>query len=497
MRRSLLVGVSLLALSACDLAPDFTLPDVLTPAAFKEDVADELPTVEPATDGRWKRVDDKAKIEEFAWWRMFNDATLDGLMEQAMKDNPSLDAAMERVNSARAVAGNREADLYPAIEVGVGPQRERQSPASQQAFGGPANPKPYTLYKAQGTITYELDLFGKNRNRLKAAEMDAQAEDDNFRAARLSLQTELAQTYFRLAALRKEEQLLNRIVATRETALKLIRSKHAVGEVDTLALSAIETDLASVQGDAASVAASRAANEHALAVLVGKPPSELTAQVPPLNAAPPSIPAGIPSSVLERRPDIKRAVSGIAAANARIGVARTGYFPDISLSAMGGFSSGDLSDLFKWSNRTWLVGPMAGTVLTQPIFEGGRLSAAKAQSQADYGVAVAEYRSAVLQAFREVEDQLSGLRYTNEQAKAARTGLASANRAFTVADARFKAGYSSHIDYLDAQRSKLSAERSDIQQRGNQYITTIQLVKALGGSWQAPTTPETTAPVAP
>jgi multidrug efflux system outer membrane protein len=252
-----------------------------------------------------------------------------------------------------------------------------------------------------------------------------------------------------------------------------------------------------VQGDAASVAASRAANEHALAVLVGKPPSELTAQVPPLNAAPPSIPAGIPSSVLERRPDIKRAVSGIAAANARIGVARTGYFPDISLSAMGGFSSGDLSDLFKWSNRTWLVGPMAGTVLTQPIFEGGRLSAAKAQSQADYGVAVAEYRSAVLQAFREVEDQLSGLRYTNEQAKAARTGLASANRAFTVADARFKAGYSSHIDYLDAQRSKLSAERSDIQQRGNQYITTIQLVKALGGSWQAPTTPETTAPVAP
>lgn len=499
MRKFLLMGVSLVALNGCDLSPDFKLPYLFVPEGYKEEVAAEAPSVEPATDGKWKRSDEKAKIEEFAWWRMFNDPALDGLMEQAMKDNPSLDAARERVNSARAAAGIRDADLYPSIEVGVGPERQRQSPAAQEPNLPPGTTpvvKPYTLYNARGTISYELDLFGRNRNLARAAWFDADSEANNYRAARLSLQTEIAQTYYRLAALNAEEKILTRSVAARMESLKLTRNKYELGNVDALALSSQETDLAAVKVDAAGVAQNRAAAEHALAVLVGTSPSELKTDIIVLKAKPPTVPAGMPSSLLERRPDIQRAVNSIAAANARIGVARTGYFPDISLSATGGFTSGELSDLFKWSNRSWMIGPLAGTVLTQPIFEGGRIAATKAQSDANYAIAVADYRTSVLQAFREVEDQLSGLRYASEQASAAESGIQSATRALKVAQERYNVGYSSNLEYLDAQRSELAAQRSKVQVLGNQYVTTIQLVKALGGSWQAPVKPVEAAPAA-
>ena len=499
MRKLLLLSVSLAALSACDLSPDFKLPEVFKPASFKEDVSTETVSVEPATDGKWKRFDEHAKIEEFAWWRMFEDVTLDRLMEQAMKDNPSLEAAIERVNSARAAARVKDADLYPAVGVGVGPVRQRPAAAGINANMPPGTtitPKPYTLYDAQGTITYDLDLFGKNRATARAAASDAEAQADNYRAARLSLQAEVAQTYFRIASLRAELATINRTIATREDSLKLNRSKYELGSIDSLVVSTSETDLSNAKLDAATVSQSLALQEHALAALVGQPPSELKVDVAELKDAPPSVPAGLPSSLLERRPDIKQAEAAMAAANERIGVVRSGFFPDISLSIMGGFSSGELSDLFNWSSRTWLIGPLAGTMLTQPVFEGGRLSAGLAQSKADYAEAVANYRTAVLQAFREVEDQLSGLRYAHDQVKAADDAYASSKRAYDVASERYKVGYSSHLEYLDAERSFLNAKRNQVQVRGNRYITTVQLVRALGGSWQAPQAPVATAPAA-
>lgn len=495
MRKLLLLSVSLVALSACDLAPDFKMPEVFKPAAFKEDVAVETVSVEPATDGKWKRFDEKAKIEEFAWWRMFEDVTLDLLMEQAMKDNPSLEAAIERVNSARAGARIKDADLYPTVGAGFGPTRQKPSEAGMAASmppGTPTSAKPYTLYTANGTITYDLDIFGKNRATARAAGYTAEAAADTYRAARLSLQAEVAQTYFRVASLRAESEILTRTIATREEALKLTRSKFEIGATDSLAVSSIETDLAMVKLDAAIVAQSLALQEHALAVLVGQPPSEFKIDAAALKAAPPVVPAGLPSTLLERRPDIKQAEQEMAAANERIGVARSGYFPDISLSIMGGFTSGELSDLFNWSNRTWLIGPLAGTVLTQPIFEGGKIAAAVAQSKADYAESVANYRVAVLQAFREVEDQLSGLRYAGEQVKAVDDAVLSSQRAYDVANSRYKVGYSSYLEYLDAQRSLLNSKRNQVQMRGNSYVTTVQLVRALGGSWQVPQAPELT-----
>lgn len=493
--RKWVLPISILTLSACDLAPEFKLPEISLPAAFKGEAVDAAATVEPAADGKWKRVDDKAQIEEFAWWRMFGDAKLDALMEAAMKDNPSLEVALERVNAARATAQNRDADLYPAIEVGVGPERSRGSEASQRAnmgSGSAPEVKPHTFYRAGGTITYELDLFGRERNRSVAAWFDAESEAENYRAARLTLQTELAQTYFRLAALKAEESLLNATVETRKTSLSLIEKKHEVGAVDALVVAAAQTELATISAQAAAITNTRVQAENGLAVLAGKSPSDAVLEVPMLTGVPPTVPAGLPSSLLERRPDIKRAVDAMKAANARIGVARTGYFPEISLSAMGGFVSGDLKDLFNWSSRTWAIGPMAGTILTQPIFEGGRIAAARAQTDADFNASVAQYRAAVLQAFREVEDQLSATSAAVERRAYAQTGLDAATRAEEIAQKRFDAGYSSHLELLDANRSKLAAERAQVQIAGEQYVALVQLIKALGGSWDTPAAPEAT-----
>ncbi len=499
MRRWWLSSAMIL-LTACDLAPEYQLPEITLPAMFKEDASEAAADVAPATDGAWKRVDDTAKIEEFAWWRMFNDTQLDQLMEQAMKDNPSLAVAIERVNAARAVTDTAFAALLPSVGVGFGPER-RLSPSAQINSNLPPNAqidtKPFTLYTVQGSISYDLDLFGQNRGRVRAAKAEAAGELNNYRAVRLSLQAEIAQAYYRIMALRAEDRIVSQTLAAREQTLKFIQQKHAAGAVDALVLSQTQVDVATAKAESATVAQALSVAEHGLAVLLGKLPSELTLATAEIKAEPPTIPAGIPSSLLERRPDIQQAVTLIAAANERIGVARGGYFPDISLSATGGFVSGSLSNLFNWSNRTWAIGPLAGTILTQPIFEGGKIAAARAQTQADYQAAVATYRASVLTAFREVEDQLSGVRNVSAQSRATADALGAASRAHAVARARFDSGYSSRLEYLEADRQLLAAKRAQVQARGQQFITTIQLVKALGGSWQTSPSPKKTGEAAP
>ncbi len=511
MRKSTLLAFTVLSLSACDLSPDLLMPNVETPAAFKEASppdANAAP-VAPAQDGKWKRFDDKAQIDEFAWWRMFNIPELDTLMEQAMKDNPSLDVAAERVNTARALTDSEYARLYPTVGVGFGPQRQLTSPASIKPNLPPGfnvTTKPYTLYTANATISWDTDLFGQQRATARAAAKDADAEQNNYRAARLGLQTDLAETYFRLAALRQENAILQQTLKTREQTLKYTKQKYDAGAIDSLDLSKDQADIAAVQSDQAGIQQQVEVAEHALAILIGKPPTELNVKIAELKGVPPAIPAGIPSTLLERRPDVKQAADQIAAANERIGVARSGYFPDISLSAVGSFVSGDLGHLFQWSNRSWLIGPLAGTILTQPIFEGGQLAAQRAQADAGYQSAVASYRVSVLQAFQEVEDNLSGVRNAANQVKADDSGIAAAQRAYEVAKQRYDVGYSSHFEFLDAERTLLAAQRTRAEVVGNQFITTVQLVKALGGSWVTPPmsnaaspalTPQTKTPETP
>lgn len=482
-----------LMLAACNLAPDYDLPSIAMPTMFKEDTVQALPDVAPATDGSWKRFDETAKIEEFAWWRMFKDPQLDALIDIAMKDNPTLAVAIERVNAARAQVDTAFAPLLPEVNFGFGPQRQLQSAAAINANLPPTaqiTTRPYTLYTARGTISYDIDLFGQNRGRLRAAERDANAEQDSYLAARLTLQAEIAQTYYQVASLRAEDAIVQQTIAARAQSLKLTTQKYDLGAVDSLVLSTAQTDLATATADGAAVAQSLDVAEHALATLIGKLPSDLKLETTKLDRAPPSVPAGLPSALLERRPDIKQAEELIAAANERIGIARGGYFPNISLSATGGSVSSTLADLFKWSSRTWAIGPLAGTILTQPIFSGGRVAAARAETDANFQGAVATYRGAVLTAFREVEDQLSALRNVAQQVKATREAVTAATRANSVAKARADAGYASQLDLLDANRQLLAVKRSQVQAQGQHYIATIQLVKALGGSWQTPPAPE-------
>lgn len=488
--------------SACDLSPDYTLPKIQLSELFKEDNTESKILVEPVvtsnvvapiTDGRWKRFDKTAKLTEIAWWRMFDDDTLNTLMDTAMKDNPSLVVAIERVNAARGNADETGAPLLPSVSVGFGPERLQQSSAAINANLPPEaqiRTQPYTLYTARGTISYELDVFGKNRATARAASHDAEAQQDDYLAARTALQAEVAQAYFRLMSLRNEESAVNESLAALEEKLALTKRKQQVGAIDNVVLFDVEKAFATAQSDAAIVAQSRAASEHALALLLGIVPSQLDVKTSSLSKAPPQVPAGLPSSLLERRPDIKSAERKIAAANERIGVARSGYFPDISLSASGGTVASVVEDLFKWSSRTWALGPLAGTILTQPIFEGGRLAAVRAQADANYNGAVATYRESVLKAFEEVEDQLSSVRQNAIQVAAAKNGFNAAASAYGIAQARFKVGTISKLEYLDAKRGWLQAKRSNSQALGEHYIATVQLVKALGGAWQDNPGPE-------
>lgn len=505
MRKLLLLTTALSALSACDLSPDMTLPQLFGGSAYKEAqvvpakvAGPAAPAVAAADDVKWKRVDEKAKIEEVAWWRMFNLPELDALEEQAMKDSPSLEVAAQRLNAARAMSDVADSSLFPSIEAGFGPQRQKSAAATINANMPPGTvvaTKPFTTYTAQGSISYALDLFGKNRNTARAADREAEAEANNYRAARLLLQADLAQAYIERASLLAENDILERTVAARKQTRDHNKQKFDVGTVDDLTFANTENELANAEAERSIVAQQLAQSEHKIAVLVGVEPSTLGLSKTTLSAPPPVVPAGMPSRLLERRPDIQSAAHMIAAANARIGAARAGYFPDISLSAVGGYSAIKFSDLFKKPSQFWALGGANGAqILTQPIFEGGLLGGTLEARKAEYEGASANYRATALQAFREVEDNLSGLRNLREQADARATSLNASRRAYAVAGDRYKVGYSSQIDYLDAERGYLAAQRSNVQVLGQRYIATIQLVKALGGSWDS--APEAT-PVAP
>lgn len=489
MRRALL-ATTLLAVAACDLSPDYTLPEIRMGDTYQEAAAEPVDSSEwvaPADDVKWRRVDEKAQIEEVAWWRMLNLPELDALEEQAMKDNPSLEVAAQRLRAAEGAAQIADSDLYPSIGLGFGPQRLKPADANINATLPPGfvvRTKPYTVYTTQGTISYTLDLFGKNRNIARAATEEAEAEANNYRAARLTLQAELAKAYIERTALLMEHDILARTVKARTASSRQTREKRDVGTVDDLTFANVEVERANAEADRNAVLQQLAVAEHRIAALVGVAPGQLKLGDAKLVSAPPSVPAGMPSKLLERRPDIQIAARQIAAANARVGAARAGYFPDISLSAIGGFTSTELSDMFKKSNRFWSVGPLTGgTMLTQPIFEGGLLSGTLKARKAEYQQASANYRGVVLDAFRDVEDNLSAIRNLNNQAKAREASVKAAQRGYRVATERYNIGYTSQLEYLDTERSLLATQRGAVQILGQRYIATVGLVQALGGSW--------------
>lgn len=466
-RMALAPLLAALVVAGCASAPE-GVPAVAAPAQFKEALAPSG----PGTEGRWTAAAPAEAQPRGEWWRAFQDPVLDALVARAAENNTSLQQAAARVRQARALARSAQADRLPQIGLDAGAGRQRGLDRNQST-------QPSTLLTAGVGAAWELDLFGRLARTEDAAQLDAQAREALLQSTRLMVQAEVAQTYLALRAADAERALVRESVDAYRDTLRLTQRRQQAGDVAALDVARVQTEVASNESEALALDRRRAELEHALAVLVGEPPAGFGVGVAPWQTALPVVPAGVPSTVLTRRPDVAAAQAAVLAAQARVGAAKAAYFPDIALTAGGGFASPELGDLFKWSARSWGI----GALLSLPIFDGGRREAGVEQAAGRLDEALADYRAQSLTAFREVEDQLSGLRLLHEQARAQATAVEAAGRAMQLSDTRYRNGYISQLDLLDARRSELRNRRQALQVRAAQYQATVGLVRALGGGW--------------
>ncbi|WP_395408284.1 efflux transporter outer membrane subunit [Pseudoduganella sp. UC29_106] len=474
MNKIIIPIIAAAMLSAC-AAPEFKQPKIDVPSAFKEN------EVQIAADGtRWRRAQPAEQQARGEWWLAFNDPALTALIGEATANNANLAVAAARVKQARAIAGIAEADRSPQVGIGVGAQRGAPSPTER---GLPAGTQisPATSYSAKLTAGYEVDLFGRVASNVAATRGDADASQATYRSVLLSLQADVAQTYFRLRATDAELQTLAETVRLREENVRVNQRRFDLGDIGEFDLSRAKTELSTTRAEAIGLQRQRATTEHALAVLLGKPAASFNAGPSPLldSALLPSIPTGLPSELLERRPDIVAAQRTMEAANARIGVARAAMFPALNIGASGGGVAGTFADVFKAGGQSWLLGAM----LTAPLIDGGRNRANVTRAEAALEESVGSYRQSVLVAFSEVEDNLAGLRILAGQTTQIDDALLSARRSADLAQKLYDAGRSSYLELLDAQRNLTSVERSAVQLRGNRAVTTVALVRSLGGGW--------------
>ncbi len=449
------------------IGPDYRPPTNSVPESYK---AVEL--------GNWKEGRPLDTVPKGNWWEVFNDTNLNDLEFQALRANQSLKAAIARVDQARATARVARADLLPSLNFDPGFTRQRYSPNQAPSFG----PVTANTWQTPLDLSYEIDLWGRVRRGFESARADAQGSLAAFGNVLLTLQADVAQNYFRLRALDAEIATVTGTVDLRREQVQLVRSRFNGGIGNDLDIARAETELATTEAEAASLAQNRAELENAIAILAGSNPASFhLAAASPGNWNPPTpeIPAGLPSDLLERRPDVAQAERQLASANARIGVAKAAFFPVLTLTGSGGYVSADVDTLFNWNSRTWSLGPS----LSLPIFAGGRNRANYQRSKAVFAEDVANYRQQVLVAFGEVEDSLSGIRHLADQSSAQQRAVTNARRAVDLATSRYTSGIVSYTEVVDASRDALQAERGNAQLAGQRLIADVQLIKALGGGW--------------
>ena len=467
--------VAALVLAGCSMAPVLKAPDVAVPVAFKE-----AGTLLQAPDGSSWQVAQPAEAQPRGqWWLAFNDPALTTLVEEATGATANLAAAAARVQQARAIAGIAQAQRSVLVDAGVGAQRGRSSTTSLGLPDGASVPVG-NAFQAQLSASYEVDLFGRVANNVNAAQADAGASEATYRSVLLALQADVAQNYFRLRSTDAELATLAKNVDLRVQSVKVNQSRFDNGDIGEFDLVRAKSELTTARAEEFAVARERANLEHALAVLLGRPAAQFAALANPLVANElPSIPAGMPSTLLQRRPDVAAAQRAMVAANARIGEARAAMFPALNLSAQGGGASSALSNMLQWSSRSWVL----GALMSLPVIDGGRNKNNVTRSEAVLAESVANYRQNVLVAFSEVEDNLSGLRILASQAEQIDAGVVFARHSADLAQKLYDAGRSSYLDLLDAQRNLSLVERNAAQLRGERAITTVALIRALGGDW--------------
>ncbi|MFY9702877.1 MAG: efflux transporter outer membrane subunit [Terriglobales bacterium] len=463
---ALLAG-TLLASSACTVGPGYKRPTAAVPDMWKG-------------EGPWQAAVPKDAIPKGAWWQLFHDAELDQLEQELLQANQSLTAARDRLSQARSQARIASSAYFPAVSADPSGQREEVA-ANRPFAGGELPPFTQNNFTVPFSVSYELDLFGRVRRNLEAANASLQESAATLENVRLVLTAELAADYFNLRELDREAGVVRQSVEIQQKGLDLVNRRHEGGVANGLEVAQQAALLDSTATQLQLVLQQRAQYEHAIAALTGKSASAFSLADAPLNDAPPSIPTGVPSEILQRRPDVAASERQMAYENAQVGLAMAAFYPHITLSGGGGWQSRDIASLITAPSAMWSLG---GDLL-QPIFDGGRNRANLALSRAAYDESVANYREGVLEAFQQVEDGLSGLALLNQAAKTQKAAVADSRRALDIANDRYVGGLTTYLDVITAQSTLLSNERLATQLLGQQMTTSVYLVKALGGAWDA------------
>jgi len=464
--------LALLFLSACVVGPHYSKPTAPAPPAYKEIPPD------------WKAAQPNDQMARGKWWEIFQDAPLNGLEEQINVSNQNLKAAQAQFAQARALVRFNRADYYPTVTAGASGEREHLS--KNRPLVTTLTSNNVTDLEIPVDVSYEPDVFGRVRRTVEEARANAQASAADLESVNLSLHAELAFDYFQLRTLDAEEELLNSTVASFDKALQLTQSRYQGGVASAVDVAQAQTELETTRAQAIDVQIQRSQNEHAIAVLIGQPASTFTIPPSPWTTAPPPIPPGLPSDLLERRPDIAASERRVAAANAQIGVARAAYFPAVSLTGSGGFESTAITTLIQGPSGFLTAG--AGAVVT--AFDVGRRRAVSDEAKAGYDQAVANYRQTILTAFQEVEDNLAALRILDQEARTQDAAVAAAQHSLDLSTTRYKGGVASYLEVTTAQSAALADERAAVDVLRRRMTASVLLIKALGGGWNSANLPQ-------
>jgi outer membrane protein, multidrug efflux system len=453
------------------VGPDYQRPTNAIPSSYKA-----------APLGSWKSAQPMDGVAKGEWWTVFQNPELNHLERRALGSNQNLKAALARVGQARAAARVARADLLPSLNLAPSYDRQRFSPNQEPSFGNLTA----STFSVPLDLSYEIDLWGRVRRGFEGARAEAQASLADYYSVLLTLEADIAQDYFALCAFDSEIETVKATVGLRRQQVDLVRSRFEGGIGNDLDVARAQAELATTEEDAAALAQSRSELENALAILAGANPSEFrlpTGVTTNWDPHPPAVPAGLPAELLERRPDVAQAERQLAAANARIGVAKGAFFPVISLTASGGYLSGDVQTLFNWDSRVWSIGPS----VSLPIFAGGRNRANLRRSKDVFEESIARYRQQVLVAFGEVENSLAANGFLSQQYEAHQRALSNSRRAAELASEKYRSGIVNYLDVVDANREALQVERANARLAGQRLNAVVQLIKALGGGWDITT----------
>lgn len=471
----LLLAAGAASLTGCSVGPKYRTPTASVTPAYKE-------------IGNWKTAQPSEQNFGGNWWEIFKDSQLNDLEKQVDVSNLNLKLALAQYQQARAVLRYNRADYYPTISIDPSATRQRYS-ANRAPHNPTFNGVTFNDFTIPVDLSYQVNAFGRVSKNVEFFREQAQVSAGDLAVVSLTMHATLAVNYFAARALDTEEKLLNDTVVQYEQALQLNQDLYDGGLASEVEVQQARTILETTRAEAVDVEVARAQFEHAVAVLVGKPPADFSLPPLPLTAPPPPIPVGVPSDLLERRPDVATAERQVASANSQIGLAKLAYYPIINLTAAGGFDSGSLTTLLQGPSAIWAVGGAAAVTL----FDVGRRQALSQEAKAGYDQAVASYRQTVLAAFQQVEDNLAGLRILEHEAGIQDQAVSAAQRSLDLSKTRYEGGATSYLEVIVAQNAALSDELTAVNILGRRMASAVQLIQALGGGWdrsKLPSRPE-------